>query len=163
MEGADVTEPGREAEGTLQRTFQLGEPILLSGVAMSGRTPLERVEYWVRRVENIDAPSSLADDDPELLSADWRPAALRPPPADWAAVFPAGAEGVFGFSEDGTPERWPLPFSYTSWSAEITDPPVGAYELRARTVDVAGNAQPEPRPVQKSGRNAIGCRRVEVV
>ena len=63
----------------------------------------------------------------------------------------------------GSPERWPLPFSYTSWSAEITDLPVGSYELRARTVDVAGNAQPEPRPVQKSGRNAIGCRRVEVV
>ena len=45
-------------------------------------------------------------------------------------------------------------------TATITGLPAGDYELRARSVDVNGHAQPEPRPVQKSGKNAIGCRRV---
>ena len=53
--------------------------------------------------------------------------------------------------------------SYVGWSVTITDLAEGEYELRARTVDVNGNAQPEPRPVQKTGRNPIGCRRVSVV
>ena len=165
VEGADVTEPGREAEGSLQRTYRLGEPILLSGVAMSGRTPLLRVEYWVRRVANIDTPSTLRDDDHELLAADWKPAELQAPPKNWGAIFPEGTDpaGVFGFDSGGTPKQWPLPMSYTNWSIEISDLPIGAYELRARTVDVMGNKQPEPRPIQKNGRNAIGCRRVAVV
>ena len=42
---------------------------------MSGRTPLERVEYWVRSVPAHEGP--LEDDDPELLGAEWRPATLQ--------------------------------------------------------------------------------------
>ena len=164
VEGAENIEPGREAPGSLQRTFKVGEPVFLSGVAMSGRTPLSRVEYWVRAV-GTDEPSRLADEDDELLSAPWKEAAIQPPPADWTAVLPDGTNpiDVFGFGADGRPSTWPLPMSYVGWSVTITGLTEGEYELRARTVDINGNAQPQPRPVQKSGRNSITCRRVTVV
>jgi hypothetical protein len=34
--------------------------------------------------------------------------------------------------------------------------------VRARTVDLNGFAQPEPRSIQKSGKNGIQVRRFEV-
>lgn len=148
----------------MQRTFKVGEPVFLSGVAMNGRTPLSRVEYWVRSV-GTDAPSALADDADELLAAPWEEATIQPPPTDWTAALPDGTDPteVFGFGANGQPSTWPLPMSYVGWSITITDLAEGEYELRARTVDISGNAQPQPRPVQKSGRNSIGCRRVTVI
>ena len=166
VEGADVTEPGREAQGKLQRVFKVGEPILLSGVAMSGRTPLKKVEYWVRSVDDFEFPpkDKLADNDDELLSAPWQSATIDPPPTDWSCLYPAeenfDTKNVFGFGEDGQPLHWPLPMSYVNWQVTLTDLTPGAYELRARSVDINGYAQPQPRPVQKNGRNAIDCRRV---
>jgi hypothetical protein len=164
VEGAENIEPGREAPGSLQRTFKVGEPVFLSGVAMNGRTPLLRVEYWVRSV-GTDAPSTLADDADELLTAPWEEATIQPPPIDWTAALPNGTDPteVFGFAANGQPSTWPLPMSYVGWSVTLTALAEGEYELRARTVDVNGNAQPQPRPVQKSGRNSIGCRRITVV
>ena len=40
-----------------------------------------------------------------------------------------------------------------SWTARLEGLAPGAYEFRARTVDLNGFAQPEPRPYQKSGMN----------
>lgn len=76
----------------------------------------------------------------------------------------AGEEEVDGLRV-AVPEQWPLPFSYSSWATEIPGGTLerGHYEIRARTVDVAGNAQPQPRPYHKNGRNTIGTRRVQVV
>jgi hypothetical protein len=39
----------------------------------------------------------------------------------------------------------------------------GHYEIRARSVDGNGFAQPEPRASQKSGKNALQVRRFEVL
>jgi hypothetical protein len=39
----------------------------------------------------------------------------------------------------------------------------GKYEVRARAVDLNGFAQPEPRSIQKTGKNGIQVRRFEVV
>jgi hypothetical protein len=104
------------------------------------------------------------DDDPELLAASWQLATIVPPPTDWAAVLPPGTDPseLHGFNADGVPRRWPLPMSYVGWSVVLRGLGAGCYELRARTVDVSGNAQPEPRPLQKNGRNSIGCRRITV-
>ena len=38
----------------------------------------------------------------------------------------------------------------------------GKYELRVRTVDKNGFAQPEPRPNQRSGKNRVRCKLLEV-
>ena len=88
-----------------------------------------------------------------------------PPTPNLASALPLGiaAADIFAVGPDGAPEQWPLPFSYSSWSVEIAGLARGHYEIRARSVDVAGNAQPEPRPAHKNGRNAIGCRHVRVV
>ena len=55
----------------------------------------------------------------------------------------------------GARRRWPLPMSYVGWTATVAGLAPGCYELRARSVDESGNAQPEPRPIQKNGRNSI--------
>ena len=39
--------------------------------------------------------------------------------------------------------------------AELPKLPPGKYELRCRTIDLAGQAQPMPRPFPKSGINRI--------
>ena len=162
-----VTPPGNP--GHYQHTFHEGDTVFLSGVAMNGRTPLDRVEYWVRLVPSHAEAEPLNDDDPELLvAAQWHPARITPPPKDSAsarALLPPGTNPseVHGFKADGTPRRWPLPMSYVSWQVHIAGLKPGCYELRARTVDESGNAQPEPRPIQKNGRNSIGCRRITVL
>ena len=49
-------------------------------------------------------------------------------------------------------------FSVAPWSITLTDLRPGGYELRVRTVDKNGFAQPQPRPVQQSGLNRIQCK-----
>jgi hypothetical protein len=41
------------------------------------------------------------------------------------------------------------------WTALLAGLPAGEYTLRSRTIDAKGNAQPMPRPFQKSGHAAI--------
>ncbi len=50
-----------------------------------------------------------------------------------------------------------------SYSATVQGLAPGRYEARARAVDLNGFAQPEPRPAQKTGKNAIQVRRFEIV
>ena len=150
-------------------TLPHGQPLVLAGTVVSGRTPLLHVEHWVRRVEPTEATGKLPplpDDAPELLAAPWRPCELQPPPVDWAAALSNGAsvERLHGFDTvSGSPTEWPMRFGYAGFTATITGLEPGEYEVRARAVDVAGNAQPQPRPQQKSGKNAIECRRVIVL
>lgn len=65
---------------------------------------------------------------------------------------------ILGFdSKTGRPATWPLPYSIVSWSASIKGLTPGKYEVRALVVDLNDYAQPEPRPIQKTGKNAIQC------
>jgi hypothetical protein len=63
----------------------------------------------------------------------------------------------------GVPKQWPLRYSMVGWSAKIVDLKPGNYELRVRAVDLNDFAQPEPRPIQKTGRNSIEVKEFEVV
>jgi DMSO/TMAO reductase YedYZ molybdopterin-dependent catalytic subunit len=144
-----------------------GEAIRLSGILMNGRTPARHLEYWVRGPHpTLEKGQELLDDDAELLAGPWIQFALPAPPADLQAVLPDGISAVdlFGTDAHGVPHKFPLPFSYSSWSTDIQTQSlaVGFYEIRARAVDEAGNAQPEPRPYRKNGRNSVQTRRVEV-
>jgi DMSO/TMAO reductase YedYZ molybdopterin-dependent catalytic subunit len=137
-----------------------GQPVSISGQVICGLSGLKRVEYWVR------SGGEIVDDDPEWQTAQWTPARIEPPPADWSSVFPAGvsAKQVLGFDpKTGQPATWPLRYSMVSWSATLKALPPGKYEVRARAVDLNDYAQPEPRPIQKTGRNAIVARKFEVV
>jgi len=81
-------------------------------------------------------------------------------------VLPAGVASreILGFDpKSGQPATWPLRYSMISWSASVANLAPGKYALRARAVDLNGFAQPEPRPIQKSGRNSLDVREFEVV
>ncbi|HLJ97966.1 MAG TPA: molybdopterin-dependent oxidoreductase, partial [Gemmataceae bacterium] len=145
-------------------TFKAGEPVLVTGTAMVGWSGLERVEYWLR--PDTGTHGHLAEDDPSWITAVWKPCVLAPPPEDWGGSLPAGVmpKDVWGFQrETGKPKQWPMRFSVAHWSVHLKDLAAGAYEFRARAVDLNGFAQPEPRPYPKSGRNEIQCRTILVM
>jgi DMSO/TMAO reductase YedYZ molybdopterin-dependent catalytic subunit len=141
-----------------------GTPLHIGGLAISGWSGLKRVEYWVRRAP--EKAAVLADDDPAWETAKWEPCELDAPPADWSQVLPAGvaSKDLLGFDpKTGQPLAWPLRYGMVGWSATLHDLKPGTYEVRARAVDMNDFAQPEPRSIQKTGKNGIQSRRFEVV
>jgi Oxidoreductase molybdopterin binding domain len=140
-----------------------GEPIVLTGQVIVGPSGVQRVEYWVREVTPDSKP--LDDDAVEILKGPWFPCNLVDPP-HWESILPDNLKPnqLLGFNPStGTPLQWPMKYSMCQYTAVIHDLPVGKYEVRARSVDLNGFAQPEPRPLQKSGKNALQLRRFEVV
>jgi DMSO/TMAO reductase YedYZ molybdopterin-dependent catalytic subunit len=147
--------------GRGELTFAAGEPAWVEGTAMSGWSGLGRVESWLRPATG----EPLAEDDPAWRDVDWRPGTLMPMPEDWGSILPAGTDPrtIWGFDPaKGTPRTWPLPFSTVPFHVRLDGLRPGTYELRARTVDLNGFAQPEPRPYLKSGRNAIPVQTIRV-
>ena len=143
--------------------IKAGDPVFITGQVISGLSGVKRVEYWLRRVDAESA--KLADDAPELLHGPWIPCQLEPQP-NWAKVMPKGVkpQNVLGFNPaTGKPQSWPLRYGMCSYIAVLKDLKPGQYEVRARSVDLNDEAQPEPRPSQKAGKNAIQVRRFEVV
>jgi hypothetical protein len=121
------------------------------------------VEYWLR--PDSGTHGRLAADDPAWRTAVWKPCVLSPPPEDWGGNLPAGVmpKDVWGFDpETGKPKDWPMRYSVAHWAVTLKNLAAGAYEFRARAVDLGGYAQPEPRPYPKSGRNEIQCRSILV-
>lgn len=145
-----------------------GRPVVLTGQAISGPSGVERVEYWIRKVQaaaSQESRNALDDDDPALLQGPWIPCELEEPP-DWPSILPSGISpaDLMGFDpQTAQPRSWPLKYGMAGYRAAIRDLAPGHYEIRARAVDRNGFAQPEPRPQQKSGMNSIQVRRVEVI
>jgi DMSO/TMAO reductase YedYZ molybdopterin-dependent catalytic subunit len=130
-----------------------GKPIPLTGVAQVGISGLGRVQVWLRRTEG-----PLPDDDPYFTKAPWQDAEVLAPPTDWGGDLPDGRlpQWPLGFDpETGKPRNWPMRYTYAHWAALLEPVPPGEYELRCRTLDANGIAQPLPRPFPKSGRNSI--------
>jgi hypothetical protein len=140
--------------------FPAGQPVYIGGLAIAGLSGLRRVEYSVRAT--AAKPGAPEDDSQER----WIECRLEEPPADWSSVLPAGVSSkqILGFDpKTGKPATWPLRYSMVSWSATLKDLAPGKYEVRARAVDLNDFAQPEPRPIQKTGRNSLEGRQFEVV
>jgi len=105
-------------------------------------------------------------EDPAWQTAEWQPCTIDPPPKNWGGNLPDGVlpRDIWGFDPaSGQPREWPLRFSIAHWTATIQDLAAGAYEFRARAVDLNGYAQPEPRPYPKSGRNEVQYKPVLVM
>jgi DMSO/TMAO reductase YedYZ molybdopterin-dependent catalytic subunit len=156
LKTAAYVDPGPEA-------VPAGQPVAVTGTVMVGLSGLKRVEYWLRQTANPDVP--LRDDDPAWAGAKWTPCSIAPPPKDWGGTLPGGVlpGGVWGFDPTtGQPREWPMRYSWGLWSATLRDLRPGAYEFRARAVDLNDFAQPEPRPYPKSGRNEVQVRRIAV-
>jgi DMSO/TMAO reductase YedYZ molybdopterin-dependent catalytic subunit len=132
--------------------------VYLSGTAMVGWPGLERVEYWVRATAN--PVRDLPADDQAWKGAEWQVAEIEPAPGDWRGQLPQGVlpSGVWGFTKDDKPKEWPMRFSLAYWSAKLSGLKPGKYEVRVRTVDKNGFAQPEPRAGQRSGKNLVQCK-----
>lgn len=137
-----------------------GRSVQVGGWAISGLSGLSHVETWLRPA----GAAVLKDEDPAWKTAVWQRAALDPQP-DWSSVLPAGvaASEVLGFDRNtGRPMTWPLRYSMVGFSTTLRGLKPCKYEVRARTVDLNGFAQPEPRDLQKSGKNGIQVRTFEI-
>jgi len=136
-----------------------GQPVSIGGLVISGLSGLKRVEYKLSRDDAKPAT-------PGNIALEWNECQLESPPVDWSSVLPVGVSPrqVLGFdSTTGQPVTWPLRYSMVSWSASLEKLLPGKYGVRARAVDLNGFAQPEPRPNQKTGINALELREFEVV
>lgn len=134
-------------------TARAGEPITVTGLAQVGVSGLAKVQYWLHPA---DVP--LPPDDPHLRCGDWQDADILPPPERWGGGLPGGRLPSTPLQFDpvtGTPLQWPMRYTVAHWAAVLRGVAPGRYELRCRTIDLNGIAQPLPRPFPKSGRAAI--------
>ncbi len=130
-----------------------GQPTPLTGVAQVGVSGLSKVQYCLMPHEREADP-----DDPYFTKADWRDAVILPPPKQWSGGLPDDKLPPTPRQIDsatGQPLSWPLRYTIVHWAALISGLDAGKYFLRCRTIDANGIAQPLPRPLPKSGRNAI--------
>ena len=80
-----------------------------------------------------------------------------PPPADWGGGLPGGKLPANTSQFDpakGAPLQWPTPYTIVHGAA-LPGLPAGSYDLCCRTIDRNGMAQPMPRPLLRTGFNAI--------
>lgn len=132
---------------------KVGDPVPMTGMAQVGISGLTKVQYLVTPQEQ-EWPA----DDPWYTKAEWKDAEVLPPPERWGGGLPDGKllDGTIGIdAKTGKPTAWPMRYSIIHWGALLTNIPVGKYDLRCRTVDANGIAQPLPRPFLKAGGNGI--------
>lgn len=130
-----------------------GAAIPVSGVAQVGLSGLSKVQYWLHK-QGQPMPES----DPYFTQAPWRDAHVLPSPSKWGGGLPDGKipPDTIGFdSTTSQPKSWPMRYAIVHWAAALPPAAAGVYDLRCRAVDNNGVAQPMPRPVGRSGMNAI--------
>ena len=138
-----------------------GQPIPITGVAQVGMSGLDKVQVWV-----CPKGAVLPDDDPYFTQADWKPADILPPPDDWGGGLPGGKMPPTPRQIDpatGKPYTWPLRGTIAHWATLLDALPAGQYDVRCRTIDANGVAQPMPRPFPKSGHNVIQKMQIAVI
>jgi hypothetical protein len=129
-----------------------GQPFAITGLAQVGISGLKQVQYWIR-----PAGQALPAGDPYLAKGDWRDATVLPPPQTWGSDLPDGRPPPVLQADPQTGQlfTWPIPNTIVHWAALADVATPGTYELRCRTVDANGIAQPLPRPFGRSGVNTI--------
>jgi len=116
-----------------------GKPAAVTGLAQVGMSGLSKVEYSV---------------GPE----EWKDAAILAPPKDWGGGLPGGKLPAVPRQINpatGQPYVWPIRDTIVHWAALLPALAPGNYNLRCRTVDANRIAQPMPRPLPRTGVNAI--------
>jgi DMSO/TMAO reductase YedYZ molybdopterin-dependent catalytic subunit len=154
-------EGNNDVEGPLKTTAKFikvpektksGEPFAVTGLAQIGPSGLKKVQYWIRPVSK-----PLPENDPYFEGAGWKDAKILPPPEKWGSDLPDGKlPPVMQFdSKTGKPLSWPITNCIVHWTVLEKVPAAGEYEIRCRTIDSNGIAQPMPRPFGRSGMNII--------
>ncbi len=121
---------------SVPKKVKAGESIPITGYAQVGVAGLSKVQTWIQ-----SSAKELPEGDPYFATAPWADAHILRPPKDWGSM--------------AQPQTWPLRLTKVYWAALLPGLPTGEYTLRSRTIDEKGNAQPMPRPFQKSGHAAI--------
>jgi DMSO/TMAO reductase YedYZ molybdopterin-dependent catalytic subunit len=137
-----------------------GDEIRISGVAQVGVSGLAAVQYSLQR---HGEPS--VDGDHTYAGADWRDTEILPPPSHWGGGLPNGRLLGTPLHFDPvtrTPRHWPLRYTIVHWVAILRDITPGHYQVRCRTIDANGVAQPMPRPFAKGGKAAIQVKSLAV-
>jgi len=141
------------------KQIKAGQPAPITGVAQVGMSGLSKVQYWLNPQSSglLTEDEPLAEDDPYFTKAPWKDADILPPPKQWGGGLPDGKLPPVPrqFDAVGKPIRWPIPNTIVHWAILLTAERPGKYDLRCRTIDANGIAQPMPRPFLKSGHNAI--------
>lgn len=141
------------------KKMKVGQPAPITGVGQVGMSGLKKVQYWLHPQ---DEP--VPKDDPYFTKAEWKDAKILPPPEHWGGGIPDGKLPPIPRQFDttnGKPHRWPILNTTTHWATLLTADRPGQYDLRCRTIDANGIAQPMPRPFPKSGNSSI--QRVQIV
>jgi DMSO/TMAO reductase YedYZ molybdopterin-dependent catalytic subunit len=151
----DVDSPLKTFARTIAvpKEAKAGEAILVNGLAQVGISGLSRVQVWI-----APAAQPWPADDPYFTKAPWKDADILPAPAAWGGGLPEDKLPSPPFQFDaatGRPRQWPMPLTKAHWAIRYPGLPAGSYTLRCRTVDGNGEAQPMPRPFDKSGRAGI--------
>jgi len=129
-----------------------GKPLALTGMAQVGVSGLKRVQYCIQSQKE---PRPTAD--PYWTKADWRDAAILPPPTDWGGGLSGGKLPLTAQTDPATGKliEWPLRYTIVHWAAVLRGLRPGSYELCCRTIDGNGIAQPLPRTLPRTGFNTL--------
>lgn len=154
---ADLNNDPENAQKTRARfvnppqEIQASAPAAVTGMAQVGVSGLAKVQYCLRSQK--EPPPA---DDPYWTKADWKDAAILPPPTSWGGGLPGGKLPTTAQCDSkGTPLQWPLRYTIVHWAALLPDLPAGTYDLCCRTIDGNGIAQPLPRTLPRTGFNAL--------
>jgi hypothetical protein len=133
-----------------------GQKFAITGFAQVGSSGLNKVQYW------IHPSGKLPEDDPYFKNGDWRDAIILPPPENWGSDLPGGKlpEVIQMDPQSGKPYTWPIINTIVHWAAMVALDSPGEFEIRCRTIDANGIAQPMPRPFGRSGYNRIDVARL---
>ncbi len=144
---------------TIPDKIKAGEPLTIHGNAQAGLSGLEKVQYWLRK-----ASDPLPANDPNFTKAPWQDAQILPFDPEAIKSFDQKKLSPVQFDpQTKRPREWPLRYTLCRWTVKPQKLAAGSYELRCRTIDRGGYAQPLPRPFPKSGKNQIQMVKLEVV
>ncbi|MFN0198422.1 MAG: molybdopterin-dependent oxidoreductase [Planctomycetaceae bacterium] len=133
--------------------IKAGMPIPVTGYSQVGISGLTKVQTLV-----LPKDQTWPADDPYFTKAEWTDAHILPAPDTWGGGLPDNQlpPNLHGFdAATGKPKNWPMRLTLAHWATVLPGLAAGAYQLRSRSIDEKGHAQPMPRPFAKSGRNAI--------
>jgi DMSO/TMAO reductase YedYZ molybdopterin-dependent catalytic subunit len=129
-----------------------GKPAALTGMAQVGVSGLKKVQFCIHSQQE-----PWTADDPYRTKADWKDAAILPPPANWGGGLPGGKLPLTAQADPATGNLidWPLRYTIVHWAVLLPGMTSGTYELCCRTIDGNGIAQPLPRTLPRTGFNTL--------
>ncbi len=152
-QGNDIDSPMKTFAATIAapRKVKAGEPFPLSGYAQVGVSGIGKVQV------SAESQGTKREKDPYFTTAPWLDMEILAAPETWGGGLPDDKipPGTHGFDSNGRPVAWPMRFSAAHWAGVHPGLPAGKYNFRCRAIDGRGFAQPMPRPLRKSGSNAI--------